>query len=127
MKDVNYYINEAGYRSQQGFEYVFADIVDVFDIDQTTLTTEDGKTMIINWNMAGKYKSHSIVDNRVSVVDKVVEMLKEADVDGEMMMEILKQVGMKDQMLHQLIATMPLKDVEYRYIERKYLEKVGAY
>lgn len=127
MRNVNYFLEEAIVRSQQGFEYVFADIIDVFDQDQTTLTTEDGSTMIINWNMAGRYKSHSIVDNRVSVVDKVVEILKEADVDGEMMMEILKQVGMQDQMLHQLIATMPLKDVEYRYVERKYLEKVGAY
>ena len=102
MRNVNYFLEEAIVRSQQGFEYVFADIIDVFDQDQTTLTTEDGSTMIINWNMAGRYKSHSIVDNRVSVVDKVVEILKEADVDGEMMMEILKQVGMQDQMLHQL-------------------------
>ena len=142
MRNVNYFLEEAIVRSQQGFEYVFADIIDVFDVDQTTLTTEDGSTMIINWNMAGRYKSHSIVDNRVSVVEEeetmlmkghpgmveeIISMLKHINVDGETMMEVLKQVGMKEQMLNQLMATMPFKDVQYEYGERFYAERCKVY
>ena len=127
MRNVTYFLEEAAIRSQQGFEYVFADIIDVFDQDQTTLTTENGTTMVINWNMAGRYKSHFVFDNRVNVVDEVVDILKKADVDGEMMQEILKQVGMEKQMLNQLMATMPFKDVQYEYGERFYAERCRVY
>lgn len=127
MRNVNYFLEEAIVRSQQGFEYVFADIVDVFDQDQTTLTTEDGKTMIVNWNMAGKFKSYYVVEDRVSRVYEVIDMLKGMDLDGEMMQEILRSVGMEKQMLNQLMATMPFKDVQYEYGERFYAERCKVY
>ena len=61
MKDVTYYINEASYRSQQGFEFVHSNVIDVFDLNTTILTTEDSKTLTINWCMSGRsMKSYSV-------------------------------------------------------------------
>jgi len=61
LRNVDYYTNEASYRSQQGFEFVHANVIDVFDLNRTVLTTEDGKTLIINWCMSGRsMKSFSV-------------------------------------------------------------------
>ena len=102
--DVDFFIREASNRTQNEFELDFADIIEVFDTNSTTITTEDEKQMIINWE--DKYfKSYHIHLDHSDKVQLVIDTLRDIDVDGETMQFILEKVGMEDQMLKQLIST----------------------
>ena len=102
--DVDFFIREASNRTQNEFELDFADIIEVFDTNSTTITTEDEKQMIINWE--DKYfKSYHIHLDHSDKVQLVIDTLRDIDVDGETMQFILEKVGMEDQMLKQLIGT----------------------
>ena len=127
MKDVNYFLKEASFRSQQGFEFVFADCIEVFDQDKTTLTTEDGKTMIITWNMAGWFKSYYVQDNSASTIQQVIDTLRQIEVDGETMHHIIRQVGMEEQMLRQLVLGNPYTDTTDLLEEKVLLSNTGGH
>lgn len=128
MMDVNYFLDQAQNSTQREFELDWADVIQVFDTTQTELITEDDKELIIYWYSDGSYQGYQvIVDNRVSVVDEVVAILKKADVDREMMMEILNQVGMERQMLGALMFTLPYEEVLYEYGELVYARKCKVY
>ena len=102
--DVDFFIREASNRTQNEFELDFADIIEVFDTNSTTITTEDEKQMIINWE--DKYfKSYHIHLDHSDKVQLVIDTLRDIDVDGETMQFILEKVGMEDQMLKQLIGS----------------------
>jgi len=102
--DVDFFIREASNRTQNEFELDFADIIEVFDTNSTTITTEDEKQMIINWEN-NYFKSYHIHLDHSDKVQLVIDTLREIDVDGETMQFILEKVGMEDQMLKQLINT----------------------
>ena len=118
MKDLNYFIETASNDTQRQFELNFADVIEVYDTNETTITTEDGRTLVITWE-DNYYKSYRVlyeteqmsyyVDREV--VKKVIEQLKSIDIDGETMQYILKRVGMEDQMLRQLIMSATMDDV----------------
>jgi hypothetical protein len=127
MKDVSYFVKEASFRSQQGFEFVFADCIEVFDEHETTLTTQDEKTMIITWNTAGWFKSYHIQDNSASKIQQVINTLRQIEVDGETMQYILRQVGMEEQMLRQLVLTSPHTDTTDLLEEKVQLSNNGIH
>ena len=102
--DVDFFIREASNRTQNEFELDFADIIEVFDTNSTTITTEDEKQMIINWEN-NYFKSYHIHLDHSDKVQLVIDTLREIDVDGETMQHIIESVGMEDQMLKQLIST----------------------
>jgi len=111
FRDVNYYIGQASNSTQREFELDFADVIEVFDTNETTIITEDNRELIISWFASGDIKSYYVVPltQKMGVypgrVEKVIDILREIDVDGETMQYILEKVGMEDQMLKQLIST----------------------
>jgi hypothetical protein len=110
--DVDFFIREASNRTQNEFELDFVDIIEVFDTNSTTITTEDEKQMIINWE--DKYfKSYHIHLDHSDKVQLVIDTLRDIDVDGETMQFILEKVGMEDQMLKQLIGTADDYQINY--------------
>ena len=139
MKDVNYFIVQAAHSNQREFELDYADVISVFDFNETHLMTEDGKELIITWNELGDFKSYFV--DRVVVtsqmgegayikdkVDHVISLLKNLtyrgeSVDGETMLYILDKVGMKDQMLRQLMFSAPRSYVEDLWDEIVEVEK----
>lgn len=139
MKDVNYFIVQAAHSNQREFELDYADVISVFDFNETHLMTEDGKELIITWNELGDFKSYFV--DRVVVtsqmgegayikdkVDHVISLLKNLtyrgeSVDGETMQYILNKVGMKDQMLRQLMFSAPRSYVEDLWDEIVEVEK----
>ena len=112
MKDLQYFIAQASNSTQREFELDFADVIEVYDINETKLTTEDGRELIISWEN-NYFKSYHIVYETAQMessinrtyVNDVINKLRAIDVDGETMQYILKEVGMEDQMLKQLIGT----------------------
>jgi hypothetical protein len=104
FRDVNYYIVQASNSTQREFELDFADIIEVFDRDSTTITTEDEKQMIINWENKYFRDCHIHLDHS-DKVQLIINTLRDIDVDGETMQFILEKVGMEDQMLKQLIGS----------------------
>ena len=134
MMDVNYFLDQAQNSTQREFELDWADVIQVFDTNQTELITEDGKELIIYWYSDGHYQGYQVIEKSTStvaqmkqshpgMVEEIISMLKHINVDGETMQFILEQVGMEKQMLNQLMATMPFKDVQYEYGERFYAER----
>jgi len=119
--DVDFFIREASNRTQNEFELDFADIIEVFDTNSTTITTEDEKQMIINWEN-NYFKSYHIHLDHSDKVQLVIDTLREIDVDGETMQFILEKVGMEDQMLKQLISTAEERDLNY-YLNLRTIEK----
>lgn len=110
--DVDFFIREASNRTQSEFELDFADIIEVFDRDSTTITTEDEKQMIINWEDRYFRDCHIHLDHS-DKVQLIITTLRDIDVDGETMQFILKKVGMEDQMLKQLIGTADSYNLNY--------------
>jgi hypothetical protein len=112
MKDINYFLDVAQNSRQGEFELDFADIIEVYDTSETTITTECGRTLVISWNVAGFFKSYEVIFEtpimedvlKFNEVKEVIAKLQAIDVDGEAMQYILKRVGMEDQMLKQLIG-----------------------
>ena len=119
--DVDFFLREASNRTQREFELDFADIIEVFDTNSTTITTEDEKQMIINWEN-NYFKSYHIHLDHSDKVQLVIDTLRDIDVDGETMQFILQKVGMEDQMLKQLVGTANKEDLNY-YLNLRTIEK----
>ena len=113
MKDLDYFIATASNNTQRQFELDFADIIEVYDTNETTITTECGRTLIIHWYSNGYYQSYQVIyetaqmEQHATNVNRVVNILREIDVDGETMQYIIKKVGMEEQMLKQLVMSNP--------------------
>lgn len=130
FRDVDYFVTEASNRKQRWFELDFADIIEVYDTNETTITTECGRTVIINWDEDGYYKSYRVIYETAQMessinrtyVNDIINKLRAIDVDGETMQYILKKVGMEDQMLKQLVGTADERDLNY-YINLRTIEK----
>ena len=120
--DVDFFIREASNRTQNEFELDFADIIEVFDTDSTTITTEDEKQMIINWENKYFRDCHIHLDHS-DKVQLIINTLRDIDVDGETMQFILGKVGMEDQMTRQLMLSAHRGYVEDLWDEIVELEK----
>ena len=111
MMNINYFLNDAQNSRQGQFELDFADVITCFDLFQTTLVTEEGRTLIINWTDAGFFKDYKVIyetaqmESRFKrdVIHEVIAKLEAINVDGETMQYILNKVGMEDQILKQLL------------------------
>ena len=129
FRDVDYYVTQASNSTQSEFELDFADVIEVFDTWSTTLVTEDGRTLIITWGAAGYYHSYEVIyetaqmEQHAANVNRVINILREIEVDGETMQYIIEKVGMSDQMLRQLVMSEPIEEVDYMYEERKQLQQ----
>jgi len=129
MMNLEYFIAQAAKSTQREFELDFADIIEVYDVDETTITTQDGRTVTIHWHSDGTFMSYKVIyetqlmedASKFNVVKEVIAKLQAIDVDGETMQYIIEKVGMEDQMLRQLVLTQPFDDVEYVWEERKNL------
>lgn len=64
FRDVNYYIVQASNSTQREFELDFADVIEVYDTNETTLVTEDGRTLGIVWNEVGLYRTYGLISNQ---------------------------------------------------------------
>jgi len=130
FRDVDYYIIEASNATQREFELDFADIIEVYDTNETTITTECGRTIVITWE-DNYFKSYHVIYEtpqmestfKRDVVMDIIKKLQTIEVDGETMQYILEKVGMEDQMLRQLVMSQPIGEVDYMYEERKQLEQ----
>ena len=113
MMNLEYFIAQAAKSTQREFELDFADIIEVYDVDETTITTQDGRTVIIHWYSDGTFMSYKVIYEtplmedafKFNEVKEIIAKLQTIDVDGETMQYILQKVGMEDQMLKQLIGT----------------------
>jgi hypothetical protein len=139
MKDVNYFIVEASNRTHTEFELDFTDVIEVFDANSITLTTEDGKSLKITYDERGYFKSYfvdvepityqmglsSYIEQQVKGVIKTLKYLtyNGQSVDGETMQYILEKIGMEDQMLKQLVMSQPIEDVRYVFEDREEFEE----
>ena len=118
FRDVDYYVAQASNSTQREFELDFADVIEVYDTWSTTLTTEDGRTLIITWGAAGYYHSYEVIYEtplmestfKRDVVKEIIKKLQTIEVDGETMQYIIEKVGMSDQMLRQLVMSNPYTD-----------------
>ena len=115
FRDLDYYITEASNRTQIDFELNFVDVIEVFGTNETTITTECGRTLVITWE--DKYfKSYQVIyetpqmEQHAANVNRVINILREIEVDGETMQYIIEKVGMTDQMLRQLVMNNPYTD-----------------
>jgi len=135
MMNINYFLDDAQNSRQGQFELDFADVITCFDTTSTTLVTECGRTLVINWNDAGFFKSYHVVYETAQMecvvnrdmVLKVIDLLETIEVDGETMQYILNKVGMEDQMLRQLIMSQPIEEVRYMIEEREEYEEEFEY
>lgn len=129
FRDVDYFITEASNRTQWVFELDFADIIEVYDTNETTITTECGRTVIINWE-DNYFKSYHVIYEtpqmestfKRDVVMDIIKKLRAIDVDGETLQYIIEKVGMEDQMLKQLINVANEEDLNY-YLNLRTIEK----
>lgn len=125
--DVNYFIEEASCFNQNDFEHNFADVIHVFDTNETHLITEDRKNLIINWNNDGTFKSYHVSQSKDAKVAQVIDILEEIEVDGETMQYIIEKVGMEDQMLRQLMFLAPKDQLEDLMDEVVEYQKIRGY
>ena len=139
FRDVDYFITQASNGEQREFELDFADVIEVFDTNSVTLTTEDGKSLQITYDERGYFKSYFVdkeyITSQMSegtyIKERIVQVIgilknltwRGDSVDGETMQYILKEVGMDDQMLRQLVMSQPIEEVRYMFEEREELEE----
>jgi hypothetical protein len=129
FRDVNYYIVQASNSTQREFELDFADVIEVYDTNSITLTTEDKREIVISWCEKGYFKSYFIQEETMlmqlhpGMVEEVISMLRHMEIDGETMQHIIQSVGLEDQMTRQLMMSQPIKDVIDLYYERRELEQ----
>ena len=127
FRDVDYYVVQASNSTQREFELDFADIIEVYDEHETQITTQCGRTLIIHWYSNGYYQSYQVIyetaqmEQHATNVNRVVNILREIDVDGETMQYIIKKVGLEDQMLRQLVMISDSTYLNDLMEERKYL------
>ena len=125
MKDVQYFLFQAQNSTQGQFELDYADVITCFDTWETTIVTEDGRTLVITWGAAGRFNKYEVIfetplmESHPGMAEEIVSMLRHMKVDGETMQYIIKSVGMEDQMLRQLMLSRPFGDVEYVWEERR--------
>ena len=123
MMDINYFLNDAQNSRQGQFELDFAEVINCFDTSSTTLVTENGRTLVIDWYNDGTFMSYKVIYEteqleRYSLnINRVINILKEIEVDGETMQYILERVGMSNQMMRQLMLTEDFQEVEYVWEE----------
>jgi hypothetical protein len=135
FRDVDYFITQASNSTQREFELDFADIIEVFDTNETTITTECGRTVIITWQ-DNYFKSYHVIYETAQMesaivrhkVQHIISLLNNLtlngdSVDGETMQYILQKVGMEDQMLRQLVMSQPIEEVRYMIEEREEFEE----
>ena len=136
MKDLDYFIATASNSTQREFELDFADIIEVYNTNETTITTECGRTVIITWQ-DNYFKSYHViyetaqmsegefVRNRIEqIISNLRSLTLKGDcVDGETMQYIIEKVGMEDQMTRQLMFTADRGYVENLWEEIVELEK----
>jgi hypothetical protein len=109
FRDVNYYIVQASNSTQREFELDFADVIEVYDTNSITLTTEDKREVVISWCEKGYFKSYFIQEETMlmqlhpGMVEEVISMLRHMEIDGETMQHIIESVGLEDQMTRQLM------------------------
>ena len=112
FRDVDYFITEASNSTQREFELDFADVIEVYDTNETTITTECGRTTVITWE-DNYFKSYQVIYEtpqmestfKRDVVMDIIKKLRTIEVDGETMQYILEKVGMKEQMFRQLVLS----------------------
>jgi hypothetical protein len=127
FRDVNYYIVQASNSTQREFELDFADVIEVYDTNSITLTTEDKREIVISWCEKGYFKSYFIQEGTVlmqshpGMVEEVISMLRHMEIDGETMQHIIKSVGLEDQILRQLLMISDSTYLNDLMEERKYL------
>ena len=123
MMDINYFLNDAQNSRQGQFELDFAEVINCFDTSSTTLVTENGRTLVIDWYNDGTFMSYKVIyeteqlERYAGDINRVINILKEIDVDGETMQYILQRVGMSNQMMRQLMLTEDFQEVEYVWEE----------
>ena len=116
FRDVDYYIVHASNSTQREFELDFADVIEVYDTNSVTLTTEDKRELVISWCEKGYFKSYFIQEGTMlmqshpGMVEEVISMLRHMEIDGETMQHIIESVGLEDQMTRQLVM---ISDINY--------------
>jgi len=116
MRNINYFLDDAQNSRQGQFGLDYADVITCYDTYSTTLVTEDGRTLIIHWGVAGFFKDYEVVQEtplmkgHPGMAEEIVSMLKHMNVDGETMEYIIRSVGMEEQMLRQLVMNSPYTD-----------------
>jgi hypothetical protein len=129
FRDVNYYIVQASNSTQREFELDFADVIEVYDTNSITLTTEDKREVVISWCEKGYFKSYFIQEETMlmqlhpGMVEEVISMLRHMEIDGETMQHIIEKVGLEDQMTRQLMFSADRGYVEDLWEELIELEK----
>jgi hypothetical protein len=129
FRDVDYFITQASNSTQREFELDFVDIIEVYDTNTTKLITEDSKELIIYWYTDGYYQGYQVIyetsqmEQHAANINRVINILREIEVDGETMQYIIEKVGMDDQMLRQLVMSQPIEEVRYMFEEREELEE----
>ena len=127
FRDVDYYIVHASNSTQREFELDFADVIEVYDTNETQITTECGRTLIIHWYSNGYYQSYQVIyetplmEYHPGMVEEIISMLRHIEVDGETMQYIIQKVGLEDQMLRQLLMISDSTYLNDLMEERKYL------
>jgi hypothetical protein len=125
FRDVDYYIVQASNSTQREFELDFADVIEVYDTNSITLTTEDKREIVISWCEKGYFKSYFIQEETMlmqshpGMVEEVISMLRHMEIDGETMQYIIEKVGMSNQIMRQLMLTEDFEEVEYVWEELK--------
>ena len=115
FRDVDFYIVHASNSTQREFELDFADVIEVYDTNETQITTECGRTLIIHWYSNGYYQSYQVIyetplmELHPGMVEEIISMLRHIEVDGETMQYIIQKVGLEDQMLRQLLMISELR------------------
>jgi hypothetical protein len=64
MMDINYFLDDAQNSRQGQFELDFADVIEVYDTNETILTTQDGKILSIVWDELGCFSTYRFVTDR---------------------------------------------------------------
>ena len=99
MMDVNYFLDDAQNSRQGQFELDFADVITCFDTNETTLVTEDGKTLGIVWDELGFFKTYELIFNEIENKEEST-MLEQFD----------RVVGSYDKQIATLTEISELKD-----------------
>lgn len=118
FRDVDYYVVQASNSTQREFELDFADVIEVYDVDETQITTECDRTIIITWTEDGYFKSYHVIYETAQMessinrtyVNDIINKLRTIEVDGETLQYIIDKVGMTDQVLRQLVMNNPYTD-----------------
>jgi hypothetical protein len=113
FRDVDYFITHASNSTQREFELDFADVIEVYDTNETTLVTEDGKTLSIVWDELGYFKTYGLIFNEVKSAETstILEQYDKIISSFQKQITILEEVNeLKDQLIEAYKSK--LQDVE---------------